>query len=246
MMLQYRLQSMDLRSLLPTPSFEDYLYHMIVTSTVNFEVVPPGTTPSTIARYFEKLSCQQGCSVTDLTLLGISAPLLLRLFHLSWLRKVVLLHPHRAIIWPLTEQNDEALCSERSGLSIESAYLDILYGYACSLFRSSISDHVAASDRPPETKHLQKSDELGLNEAINYVCSISTPYHVTTWPLLVIGLASSAGDLKEKIAECFKRLIENSRLRSAVSSFEVLKAAWNDHHGLSILLTPNLETMLVF
>lgn len=245
-MLQHRLQSMEARSLLPVASFEGYLYHMIVTSTVNYKVIPPDTTPSTIARYFEKLSCQQGCSITDLKLHGISAPLLLRLFYLSWLRREVLLYPHRATIWAPTWQSNEALYSERSGLSVESAYLDILYVYACSSFQSLILDQVAASDRLPEIKPTQTSDELSLNEAIQYVCSLSMPYHVTTWPLLVIGLTSRTGDLREKIAGCFKKLIENSRLRSAASSFEVLKAAWNAHHGLSILLSPTLETMLVF
>lgn len=245
-MLQHRFQGMEPRSLLPTPSLEEYLYHMILTSTVNFEVVPPETTPSTIAQYFEKLSCQQDCPITDLTLLGISAPLLLKLFHLSWLRREVLLYPHRAITWPATCRSDEALCSKRSGLPIESAYLDILYVYALSLFRSLLSDQVTASNGLPKVKHSQTYDELGLNEAINFMCSSPMPYHVTMWPLLVIGLASRAGDLREKIAECFKRSIENSRLRSAASAFEVLRAAWVSHHGLSILLSPNLETVLVF
>lgn len=245
-MLQHRLHSVELRSLSPTPSLEAYLYHMIVTSTVNFEIIPPDVTPSTIARYFEELSSQQGCSITDLTLLGISAPLLLGLFHLSWLRREILLYPQRAIKWPPTCRSDQVLCLQRSGLPIESAYLDILYIYACSLFRSLMLDQVTMSNGLPKIKHRQICDELELKEAIHFVCSVSMPYHVATWPLLVIGLASRAGDLRERIAGCFKRSIGNSRLRSAASSFEVLKAAWNARHGLSILLSPTLKTTLVF
>lgn len=237
---------MQPKTFISTSTLESYLYHVIVTSTVHEDVVTPGLTPATIARYFEALSGELCCPVTNLKLLGVSVSVLLELFYLSWLRREILSGLPDAMLWHAACPIGTRLHSKKSATPIESSFLDILYTSAYWLFRSLLLDGAITSKELSSSRNGGIYSQIEIEEAIRFVCSIPEPSHVVTWPLLVIGLASEGGDLREQIEECFKRLIENSRLNSTASSLGILKVAWNTHIGLSVLLSPSLDEMLVF
>lgn len=237
---------MQLKTFISTWTLENYLYHIIATSTVNSEVIKPDLTPSVIVEYFAALSYRQGCHIADLTLLGISASVLLEIFHLSWLRREILSASSDATLWHAARSGGPKLHAKSAEMLVSSRFLDVLYTHAYFLFRSLLLDQVTIFDEPLASQYEYEYDRLELEEAVHFVCSRQEPYHVVAWPLLIVGLSSGPGDLRESIEEGFRRLVDNSRLASAASSLEIMKTAWRTHTGLSILLSSNLKGSLVF
>lgn len=245
-MLQHRLQDTDVTRSLQIPSLENYLYHTIVTGTVNTQVAFPGLAPSDMGMYFELLSRQRGCPVSDMTLLGVSAPLLLELFTLSWLRYGLLTNLPREILLRVASQINPESGLENRRMPRRLAFLNILYNHACSLLHAMILGPLTAAVELAENIDVRNSDKAELDKAIDVACSMPNPYFVLSWPALIIGMASENEELRDKILGLFEQLNKQSRLCSTFSIVKLMRRAWDTGSGLSILLTSEAGTDLIF
>ena len=137
-----------------------------------------------------------------LTLLGVSAGVLLELFNLSLLRRRILRRSVGAVTWQVASLEDSELYSSIAKVSVKPGFLDVLFIHTCSLFRSLLLDQIVFHDESRAGRNRYMPDRPASEEAVRYVCSLLVLHYTLTWPLFVTGLVLEAGNLGERVKEC--------------------------------------------
>lgn len=252
-MLQRRMQTLSASGWnlpMPLSSIESYLYHLILTSTVNYDVVPSGVTPAFVDNCIRLIARERQTVVLDLRLLGVPAALLSVLFKLSCLREEIKLGRVSRTTTARALTASRALDEVTKVSPATFVALDLLYTYArralCAVLVRTIQSRYGNQWQGDLDDLVAVDwDAAELREKLELVCSARGPRHVATWPLFVVGATCKVAELRLKVTEGLKRMIEG-RLYSARGALDMIELSRTTQLGEDILLSSRLKTALIF
>lgn len=246
-LLRKRLSSNVRASTFLLKTIQPLVYHEVISSTINSRLLTSGISPLYIDQVSQFCATHADRDVSSVTYLGVSATCLSVLLKLICLRDEIL-DDNVSFTTVVEAIDSNEVLRQLAATPAEgiAQTIDVLHVYACIFYRQMLLEFVGLTFDQYDDKPFSEQDDEAFQMALSSVCSYQLPPHVATWPLLVTGLVVQTTTAKTQIRDCVQRLVYDSRLASAQGVLDTLDRAWATGSGLSVLLSNNLDKILIF